>query len=181
MWGVLLALPFACAACDTAPQPDSIRTVAAFEVPLSNGSDRDQLIAILRQDAGAEGFHVDAASADELRNLSEVSPITINAAVWRGKDDDEAVASVMDGPTHLGLALLTFSRSTEPRRTARYRERAMRRIMLRWPRTQALPIMPDGAIPFHDDLVATPQGYRVKREAASRYELAESSPLVAGK
>lgn len=54
--------------------------------------------------------------------LSEVSPITINAAVWRGKSDNEAVASVMDDPDHLDLAWLTFSLSEEPALTTRFRD-----------------------------------------------------------
>ncbi len=173
-----LILLLTCSACGVAPQPKSARTVAAYEVPLSTSSDRDALVALLRQDAEAEGFHVDAATAQELEQLSEVSPITINAAVWRGKDDDESVASVMDGADHLGLAWLGFSKGEEPERTARFKESVMRRIMLRWPKTQKLPIMPTGAIPLHDDLLLTKDGYRVRRAAASKYELPESSPLV---
>lgn len=179
MWRVAFILLFACSAYGVAPQPESARTVAAYEVPLSMPSDRETLVALLRQDAATQGFHVDAATPDELKQLSEVSPITINAAVWRGKNDDEAVASVMDGPDHLGLAWLTFSKSDEPARTARFRDSLMRRIMQRWPKTEALPIMPTGAIPLHDDLVLTKDGYRVRRQAASKYELPASSPLIA--
>jgi hypothetical protein len=86
----------------------------------------------------------------------------------------------MDGADHLGLAWLTFSKSEEPERTARFRERVMKRIMLRWPKTETLPIMPTGAIPLHDDLVLTKDGYRVKRTVASKYELPASSPLATG-
>lgn len=179
MWRIAFVL-LVCSACGVAPQPKSARTVAAYEVPLTTAPDRDMLVAMLRQDAEAEGFHVDAATMDELKQQSEVSPTTINAAVWRGKDDDEAVASVMDGPDHLGLARLTFSKSEEPERTARLRERVMKRIMLRWPKTETLPIMPTGAIPLHDDLVLTKEGYRVRRQAASKYELSPSSPLATG-
>lgn len=153
--------------------------MAAFEVPLSTASDREQLLALLSQEAKAEGFHVDAASAEELGQLSKVSPMTIDAAVWRGKDDDEAVASVMDDADHLGSAWLLFSQSEEPVQTARFRESVMRRIMLRWPKTLALPIMPTGSIPLHDDLLLTRDGYRVRARAASKYELAPSSPMVA--
>jgi len=180
MWKIAFILLLVCSGCGVAPQPKSARTVAAYEVPLTAGPDREVLIAMLRQEAEAEGFHVDAATTDELRQLSEASPITINATVWRGKNDDEAVASVMDGADHLGLAWLTFSQSEEPERTGRLRERVMKRIKQRWPKTETLPIMPTGAIPLHDDLVLTKDGYRVKRQAASRYELPASSPLATG-
>ena len=168
-----------CSACGVAPQPKSARTVAAYEVPLPTKSERDALIALLRQYAVPEGFHVDADTDEENKQLSRVSPITINATVWRGKDDDEPVASVMDGMDHIGLAWLSFSKSDEPERTARFRDSVMKQIKLRWPKTEALPIMPTGAIPLHDDLVLTTGGYRVKRDAASKYELPSTSPLIA--
>ena len=174
-----IVILLACSACGVAPQPKSARTVAAFEVPVSTKSDRDALLAMLRQHAELEGFHVDATTDEENKQLSEVSPITINAAVWRGKNDDEAVASVMDGADHIGLAWLTFSKSEEPERTARFRDSLMKQITVRWPKTAALPIMPTGAIPPHDDLVLTKGGYRVERAAASKYELPASSPLIA--
>jgi hypothetical protein len=137
------------------------------------------LQALLRRDAEAEGFHLDASTAEELKWQSEVSPISINAAVWRGKDDDESVASVMDGPDHLGFAWLTFSKSEEPARTARFRDRVMKRIVQRWPNTATLPITPSGGLPLREDLVLTSQGYRVKRQAASTYGFPASSALLA--
>jgi hypothetical protein len=180
MWRIGIAALLACSACRVAPQPESARTVAAYEVPVPTARDRDDLVALLRQEAVAEGFHVDAASPDQLRGQSEVSPITINAAVWRGDRDEEAVASVMDGAGQLGLGWLTFAKSEEPERTARFRTKVMRRIVARWPGTRALPITPSGGIPLHQDLVLTKDGYRVKRAAASSYGFRPSSPLLAG-
>lgn len=180
MTRIALILLLGCSACGVALQPKSARTVAAYEVPLSTMSERNELVALLRQEAAIERFHVDSATAEQLKQLSEVSPISISAAVWRGKDDDEAVASVMDGPDRLGLALLTFSLSEEPARTSRFKERVMFRIRARWPKTEVIPIMPTGATPLHDDLVLTKDGYRVKREAASEYELPAISPLITG-
>jgi len=178
MWRIGLVLLFACSACGVAPQPKTARTVAAYEIPVPTASDHNELLNLLSQEARAEGFHVDADTDEENRQLSEVSPITINAAVWRGRNDDEAIASVMDGADHLGLAWLAFSKSDEPERTAKFRESVMKRIMARWPKTQSLPVMPTGAIPLHEDLVLTKDGYRVKREAASKYDLPQTSPLV---
>src|SRR5689334_11046757 len=124
---IALVLLFACSACGVAPQPKSARTVAAYEVPVPTASDRNELLGLLRQEARAAGFHVDADTDEENRQLSEVSPLTINATVWRGKDDDEAIASVLDGADHLGLAWLTFSKSEEPERTAQFRQEVMKK------------------------------------------------------
>jgi len=178
MGRIAVVILLACSACSVAPQPKSARTVAAFEVPVLTKSDRDELVALLRKYAEAEGFHVDAATDEENKQLSEVSPITINATVWRGKNDDEPIASVMDGADHVGLGWLTFAKSEEPERTARFRNRVMNQIKARWPKTTTLPIMPNGVIPLHNDLVLTKDGYRVRRDAASRYELPASSPLI---
>jgi hypothetical protein len=178
---IAFALLSLCLACGVAPQPESARTVAAFEVPLPKAEDRAEFLAVLGDAAKAEGLHVDASNAAQLKRLSEVSPMTIHAAVWRGVNDDEPLASVMDLPDNLGRAWISFSKGEDPVLSTRFRERAMRRILERWPNTQSLPIMPTGAIPLPTDLRQTPQGYRVKPEAASRYELPPTSPLIARK
>lgn len=169
----------ASSACGVAPQPASSRTVAAFEVPLPTESERNEFLALLSHEAVTEDFHVDASNSEELLQRSEVSPMTIHAGVWRGKDDDEIVASIMDHEGHLGAAWITFSKGEQPERVARFRDRVMKRVLVRWPKTRALPIMPTGVIPLHDDLVPTKNGYRVKRAEASKYELRAPSPLIA--
>lgn len=175
----VIALIVLGSACGVAPQPESARTVAAFEVPLPSPEQRAEFLKLLRGAAEIEGLHLDASNADELKQLSEVSPMTINAAVWRGADDDEALASVMDVPGNLGRAWISFSKGEDPALSTRFRDRAMRKILERWPRTQGLPIMPTGAIPLPADLRQTPQGYRVERSAAPRYYLSPTSPLIA--
>jgi hypothetical protein len=52
----------------------------------------------------------------------------------------------------------------------------MHDIMLHWPGTMTLPIMPTGAIPLHGDLVRTPTGYIVKPSEAPRYGLTGPEP-----
>ena len=173
-----LALLSICLGCCVASQPESARTIAAFEVPLSNAEERAEFLSALRASAEAEGLHVDASSAEDLKLLSEVSPMTIHAGVWRGADDDESLATVMDLPDNLGRAWISFSRGEDPNLSTRFRERAMRAIFERWPSTQRLPIMPTGAIPLPADLLQTPDGYRVKPDAASRYDLSPTSPLI---
>jgi hypothetical protein len=179
MQRIALAMLTLCLGCGVAPQPESARTVAAFEVPLPTPQDRAEFLSLLSSAAEPEGLHVDASSEEELERLSEVSPITIRAAVWRGVDDDEPLASVMDLPDNLGRAWLFFSRGEDTALATRFRQRAMRQILARWPRTQSLPIMPDGSIPLPRDLRPTPHGYRVEPEAASRNGLLSTSPLVA--
>ena len=162
------------AGCGGTPQPESARTVAAFEVPLPSEADREQFLLVLRAAAEAEGMHVDAESKQELENSARASPLlemTMNVAVWRGTNDDEAIASAMDQHDHLGQVWLTFSRGMDSTLSSRFRERAMRAIKLRWPDTLPLPIMPTGAIPLHADLVRTPTSYVVEPSEAHRYDL----------
>ena len=171
---VLAAICAVIPGCGVAPQPGSIRTVAAFEIPLPSKADREAFLSVLRASAQAEGMHVDAESRKDLEGGARVSPnfqMTMNAAVWRGSNDDEAVASAMDQFDHLGQVWLTFSRGKDPAIAARFRERAMREIMLHWPSTLSLPIMPTGAIPLHRDLIRTPTGYTVKPSEAHKYAL----------
>src|ERR1700675_3696370 len=99
--------------CGVAPQPESIKTVAAFEVPLQSEADREQFLSVLRAAAEVEGMHVDAESGTDLESEAKASPkfrMTMKAAVWRGSNDDEAVASAMDQFDHLGKVWLMFSR-----------------------------------------------------------------------
>jgi hypothetical protein len=149
--------------------------VAAFEVPLPSERDRNEFLAVLRTAAQAEGMHVDAASREQLQSEAKAGPnveMTMNATVWRGANDDEAIASAMDQHDHLGRVWITFSRGNDPALAGQLRERAMHEIMLRWPDTLSLPIMPTGAIPLAQDLVRTPSGYVVNPSEAHKYDVA---------
>jgi hypothetical protein len=171
-WIVILAMGLAITGCG-AGQPE--RAVAAFEVPLQSEADRNQFLAILRAAAEAEGMHVDAVSSQELEREAKVGPefeMTVNAAVWRGSNDEEAVASAMDHHDHLRQVWITFFGGKNPTVTGRFRESATREIMRRWPGTLSLPIMPTGAIPLHRDLVRTANGYVVNPSEAHKYALA---------
>ncbi|HWL94921.1 MAG TPA: hypothetical protein VNT79_15485 [Phycisphaerae bacterium] len=177
-----LALLLACSACSSCgvePQPESARTVAAFEVPLPAAAEREEFLALLRQEAESDGFHVDAANSDELQQLSRLTPMTIHATVWRGEDDEERVATIIDQEDHLGRAWIMFAKGEQPERVARFRERAMRRIRQRWPATLSLPIMPTGAIPNPYQLQRTGEGYKLRPEAAPDYQVSPDSPLIA--
>jgi hypothetical protein len=181
MWRLIVLVACLAAFGCSVHQPESSKTVSAFEVPLLSEDERNQFLDLLRREAKAEGLHVDAESKQELQDRARAIPeatMTIHAAIWRGSEDDQLEASVMDLGT-LGRAWISFSRGRDPALATRFRERLMSQIVKRWPDTRRLPIMPTGAIPLHDDLLLTRDGYRVKRDAASKYELSPSSPLVA--
>ncbi|MEJ7777015.1 MAG: hypothetical protein WKF52_06500 [Sphingomicrobium sp.] len=143
--------------------------MAAYEVPLPTASDKARFLDLLGKVAEAEGYHVDAASPSELKVVSEVSPMTFNASVWRG-DDEESMASAMDFRDRIGRVWISFPEGDDPSRSARFREILVPKIKEAWPQTASLPIMPNGAIPLTNDLVRTPYGYEVKPSAATRYQ-----------
>ena len=168
MLRVVISAYFLCAACGVVEQPKSARTVAAYEVPLPTDADKVRFLELLSTVAKANGYHVDAVSPSELKAMSEVSPITFNAAVWRG-NDEEAIVSAMDFQDHIGRVWIGFSLGESPSRSALFREALVSRIKEAWPGTMSLPIMPSGAIPLTDDLIRTPDGYAVKPSEASKY------------
>lgn len=158
-----------CAGCGAVEQPDSVRTVAAYEVPLPTPLDKARFLDLLKKVAETQGYHVDAATPAELKVQSEVSSITFNAAIWRG-DDEEMMASAMDFQDHIGRVWVSFPRGEDATRSTRLRESLVPQIKKVWPRTASLPIMPSGAIPLADDLIRTSSGYALKPSAAEKYE-----------
>ena len=166
----VLSLALLCTACGAEEQPKSAKTVAAFEVPLPTAVDRKRFLALLTDAAEVTGFHVDAATTGELKATSQVSPQTFNATIWRGKDDEEPIASAMDFQDRLGRVWISFSLGEDPVRSRRFQDTLVPLIKGAWPATTSLPIMPNGAIPLTGDLVHTPQGYRVNPAAAAKYE-----------
>ena len=171
MFRLLLVLILACAGCGSNEQPDWARAAVAYEVPLPSPEDKADFADLLSTTALANGYHADIASPSELAAQSSVSSISFNAAVWRGKNDQEAIVSAQDFEDHLGKVWLTFSVGQNPERVLQFRQILMPKIMKRWPDTLALPIMPTGAIPLPDDLIRTPAGYIVKPSSAEKYEL----------
>jgi hypothetical protein len=170
MLRVVFVLSLICTSCGVVDQPKSLKTVAAYEVALHTPADKHRFLGLLTEQAEASGFHVDAATDEELKVVSEVSPQTFSAAVWRGKDDDEPIASAMDFQDRLGRVWITFSLGEDAERSARFREALVPRIKRLWPDTASLPIMPSGAIPLTQDLVRTPSGYSVKPSAEAKYQ-----------
>jgi hypothetical protein len=173
-WILPVTICVGASACGFAPQPQSAKTVAAFEVPLPSPAERIEFLSVLRKVAEAEGMHVDAASTEDLERQASVSPafkMTMNATVWRSTKDDEPVASAMDQPDHPGQVWIAFFKGDDPQLNSRLQENAMRDIMRKWPGTLSLPIMPTGAIPLYGDLIRTPEAYIVNPIAAHKYGL----------
>lgn len=162
-------LSIICAACAVAEQPEWARTVAAYEVPLPTAADKARFLGLLKREAEGVGFHVDAATPEELKVLSEVSPMTFSASVWRGEDDEESMLSAMDFKDRIGRVWIGFPRGQDPHRSTQFRERLVFKIRAIWPETASLPIMPSGAIPLIADLIRTPSGYVVNPAAAAKY------------
>jgi hypothetical protein len=169
MFRMVLGLSILCSACGAVEQPEWAETVAAYEVPLPTDADKGRFLELLKREAEAQGYHVDASTPHELEVLSEVSPMTFSAAVWRGKDDAESIASAMDFKDHLGRVWIAFSRGQNVRRSAQFREALVPEIKSAWPETVSLPIMPSGAIPLTEDLIRTSSGYVVNPAAAAKY------------
>ena len=169
MFRLITGLFIICAACGAVEQPEWAETVAAYEVPIPTDADKGRFLDLLRKEAEAHGYHVDASTPDELKIRSEVSPMTFSAAVWRGKDDEESMASAMDFQGRIGRIWIVFSRGQDSRRSAQFRDSLVPKIKSVWPDTASLPIMPSGAIPLTEDLIRTPSGYVVNPAAAAKY------------
>jgi hypothetical protein len=152
-------------------QPESLKTVAAYSIPIASENDRNELLQLLREAAKSEGMHMDAAPRQWLETLGKDIPqarMTIHAAVWMGADDKEPVADIMD-LGHPGQAWITFSMGTNPKVVEQFRDHVMQSIKRRWPDTLSLPVLPTGGVPLYEDLVRTPEGYKIKPEATSKY------------
>ncbi len=169
MFRVITCLSLVCAACGSVKQPEWAETVAAYEVPLPTAADKTRFLDLLREEAEAQGYHVDAATPHELAVQSEISPMTFSASVWRGEDDDESMVSAMDFQDRIGRVWIAFPRGQDSHRSTRFRESLVPKIKSVWRDTASLPIMPSGAIPLTADLVRTPSGYTVNPAAAAKY------------
>lgn len=142
--------------------------MAAFEVPLIHPSDKRNFISLLSSEAAAHGYHVDAATDEELSQLSDVSPITFNATVWRG-EDEESIATAMDGADNLGRVWIAFAKSEQPEKATLFRNALVEQMKRRWPDTISIPVQPSGALPLPRDRVRTSIGYQVKPEESAKY------------
>ena len=163
MWRIVFLLLVA--ACSPVDQ-ESLRTVAAIEVPLRSGADRADLLAMLRRSAAAAGLHVDDDSAQwrefdrEANMMAPRDRLTFDVGVWRGANDDEPEI-IADDRFHPGSVWISFLRGSLPDRSIRFRELLIAEMRAHWPDARAIPVTPDGGLPLVEDLVLTDRGYRI--------------------
>lgn len=162
---VLLAisLPAGCIlATRPVPQPESLRVVAAFEVPLTSAVDRADFLTILTAEARAAGLDVYVETAEEMERWAAMSPElrrSIDATVYRG-DLRQTEAYVSDR-SDLGHAWIAFTQGEDPALARRFHERLMSRTVQRWPETLSVPVTQTGALPNKVDLVRGDHGYEI--------------------
>lgn len=159
-----IALPAGCLrACQPVPQPENLRTVAAFEAPLTSAVDRVDFLNILTAEATAEDLELNVETAEEMERWAEMSPElrrSIHATVYRGGDLRQTEAHVSD-QSHLGNVWVSFTRGEDPELARRFRDRLMSRIIERWPETLSVPVAQTGSLPNKEDLVRSDQGYQI--------------------
>lgn len=183
MWRIVAFVLLA--GCSAADQ-ESVRTVAAIELPLHEQADRVALVELLQRHAERSGFHVDDVSEkwrkfeQQANQIPSQDRVTFNVGVWRGADDDENEA-VADDRSHPGRVWVTFPRGSKPDRSRRFREPLLAEMRQRWPEAKPLPILPWGGLPHARDLVLVDGDYRIARSAAVDYKLAPSLPIFAPK
>lgn len=163
---------------------DSYKSVAVIEVPIRTVADHNDLIAIMRRMAAANGMHVDDDSqkwVEFQRSVPPKQPVdlraTIYVGVWRGSNDDDFEASVSD-MTHLGRAWVSFLQGGRANLSRKNREQVLTEILHRWPQARSVPVLPSGGEPLTNDLRVTRQGYKIVASAGPSYGLPPSSPLL---
>ena len=175
-WLTVAALWLA-SACAPVEQPARLRTVAAIELPLETGKDHDDLVAMLRRHAaadGQDGIHVDdvtQAWVDFLPHTEAIAPEdrgTIFVGVWRGANDEMQEIDVSD-LFHPGRVWLSFARGEPAERSTRLRDGLLAEIRVRWPDAKALPLI-DGVIPLPEHLEVVDGAYRIISPKAASYK-----------
>jgi hypothetical protein len=96
---------------------ESVRRVAAIEVPLRGEADRADLLSLLQRHAERSGLHLDDGSEQwrqfeqEANLIAPQDRLTFNVGVWRGHNDDEneALADDRFHPGRVGHLSTRFS------------------------------------------------------------------------
>lgn len=181
---LLCLFTFILPACSATASSENKGPIAAVEISVSDEDDKSALIALLRQAASRQGFHVDDGSmqwrdfARQAKDLPPEARKTIYAGVWDGENDDDLIAVVDDGGHH-GRAWIVVYPGKRPTSAKRFWRDVNVSVGRRWQPMTSIPILPSGALPLFHDLRMTPEGYRIARSAAKGYELNVSSPLIA--
>ncbi|CAN5315849.1 hypothetical protein BH10PSE1_BH10PSE1_00510 [soil metagenome] len=161
---VAISLPAGCIrACQPIPQPESLRTVAAIEVPLISAVDRADFLNILTAESRAAGLDLNVETPEEMERWAGMSPElrrSIDATVYSGGDLRQTEAHVSDR-SHLGHVWISFTQGEDPVRSRGFRERLMSRTVERWPESLSVPVAQTGSLPFKEDLVRGDHGYEI--------------------
>lgn len=153
------------------PQPESARTVAAFEVPLTTAVDRADFLTILSAEAAVEGLDVNVETAQEMERWAEMSPElrkSIHAIVYRSGDFGQTEARVSD-QFHFSHVWISFNEGEDPALARRFRERLMSRTTERWSETLSVPVTQTGSLPHKADLVRGDHGYGIAPAIMAQY------------
>lgn len=135
------------AGCAPVEQPASAQNVASVEIPLETRKDHDDLVAMLRRHAaadGQDGIHVDDGSETWVKFQREADVFephqraTIHVGVSRGPND-EATEIIVQDFLHPGQAVVSFMRGDPPERATRLREGLLAEIAARWPSARIEP------------------------------------------
>jgi len=178
----ILVSVIATAGCATAVSREQ-KPIAAIEVSTATQADKADLVSILKRLAPRFGFHVDDVSdrwrefGKQTKGVPPPAMKTLYVGVWNGKDDKDFIASVDDGG-HNGRAWITCYSGTRPEAGRQFWMSLRSMIHRRWPNARNIPILPSGALPLAEDLRLTPDGYKVVRSAAARYDLRQKSSLL---
>jgi len=171
---VLLAisLPAGCIfASQPVPQPESLRTVAAYEVPLTSAEDRADLLALFDSEARPLGLAVDAETPEEMEVWARMSPdlrTSIHATVYREGDRSQTYADVSDRQFS-GRVWIIFSQGEDVALGRRFRNQLMHSVLERWPATLPVPVAQTGSLPLVEDLVLGEGGYEIDPAKTAGY------------
>src|SRR5690606_3632644 len=101
------------------PNQEAAQWVEALEIPMDVATERDELVSMLGDEARKHsGLHVDDVSVRSARYYADSDILepdqrpTLSVTVWRGRDDDQLVATVSD-LFHRGRVWATFNRGED--------------------------------------------------------------------
>ena len=142
----------ACAASSQCP-------LAALEVPLDTPQDRTDFLEILKDNARANGLHVDDASRqwrEFLKNVKDqppTSPVekTIYISLWRAPDENNPEVLVDDGG-HQGRPWIIFYNGRRVDSAEKDRHELTSSIRRRWPQAINIPIKTEGGLPTVEEV-----------------------------
>jgi hypothetical protein len=140
----------------------SLRYADAMQVPISS-SERGQLAEVLRASAKHERFFF-RDDSDYMRQTTN-GQFTVYMTLYRPLES---------GGEWPEVQVVRYSKAATETRA-----RIIDALRARWPKVSKIPILPDGGAPLAQDVVATPQGNKIRADKAGTYGIPRNSPLLA--